>query len=564
MSGKKKYTIGIDFGTESARAVLVDVENGDLAASSVYQYPHGVITDNLPDSEIELEPDWALQHPNDYINALKRTVPKLLRESKVEPDQIVALGTDFTGSTVIPTTSDGTPLALIEDYQKDPHAWPKLWKHHAAQDKADQLTQLAGDRFEPFLDRYGGRINAEWFFPKVWEIHDESSSIYHAADRIIEASDWIVWQLTGVETRNLCAAGYKALWSKSEGFPLETFFNAMDHGLTNIVDEKMKREITPLGQQAGELTEEAAKWTKLNQGTPVATGILDGHATVPAATVAEPGKMALILGTSFVHMILSNKEYRVPGMCGMVEDGIIPGLIGYEAGQAGGGDHFAWFMNNAIPESYEKEARKRNLSIFQLMEEKATALQPAESGLVALDWWNGNRSILADGDLTGLILGYSLATKPEEVYRALLEATTFGTRKIFETFIASGVPINEIIVTGGGPAKNKLLLTILANVTRMEIKVADFPFISALGAAIYAAVAAGEKRGGYNTVQEASKKMAHLSLDTIIPNNNDKKTYNRLYSEYTLLHDYFGYGHNNAMKRLKNLRTTILEKKRRK
>lgn len=562
MSGKKKYTVGIDFGTKSARAVLVDVSNGKLAASSIYHYPHGIITDKLPDSSVELEPNWALQHPKDFINALKRTVPKLLLESQIDPDQIIGLGTDFTGSTIIPTTEEGTPLSLIKDFQDEPHAWPKLWKHNAAQDKANRLTQLAIDRFETFLDRYGGKINAEWFFPKVWEIYDDSSAVYNAADRIIEASDWIVWQLTGVETRNLCAAGYKALWSKSEGFPLETFFSAMDRGLQNVVDEKMKREVTPLGEQAGELTEEAAKWLKLKPGIPVAAGILDRHAAVPAATVAEPGKMALILGTRFTHMILSNKEYRVPGMCGMVEDGIVPGLIGYQASQVGGGDHLKWFMENAIPIEYEKEARKKKISIYQLMEEKAAALQPAESGLVALDWWNGNRSILVDDDLTGLVLGYSLATKPEEVYRALLEATTFGTRKIFETFIASGVPINEIIITGGEPAKNELLLNILANVTRMEIKVADCPYTSALGSAMYACVAAGENRGGYATIQDASINMAHLDKKTYIPNNNDKKTYNRIYSEYTLLHDYFGYGHNNAMKRLKNLRTNILEKKR--
>lgn len=563
MSGKKKFTIGIDYGTESARAILVDVSTGNIVASSVYQYTHGVITNKLPDTDIELEPDWALQHPKDYINALKRMVPKLMRESQADPDQIIGIGVDFTGSTVLPTTTDGTPLALIDDYKDDPHAWPKLWKHHAAQEKAERLTQLAFDRFETFLDRYGGKINAEWFFPKVWEMYDDSSSIYNAADRIIEGSDWIVWQLTGVETRNLCAAGYKALWSKSEGFPLETFFAAMDSDLTNVVDEKMKREITPLGEQVGELTEEAARWMKLKPGIPVATGILDGHAAVPAATVTEPGSMAIILGTSFVHMILSDKEFRVPGMCGMVEDGIVPGHIGYEAGQAGGGDHFGWFMRNAIPEEYKREARKRKLSIYDMMEKKAAELEPAESGLIALDWWNGNRSILVDGDLTGLVLGYSLATKPEEIYRALLEATVFGTRKIFETFIASGVPINEIIVTGGAPTHNNLLLNILANVTRMEIKLAKCTYTSALGSAMYAAVAAGESRGGYATIQDASKKMAHLKEETFIPNNNDKKTYNRLYSEYTLLHDYFGYGHNNAMKRLKNLRTNILEKKRR-
>ncbi len=563
MSGKKKYTIGIDFGTESVRAVLVDVSNGKLAASAVYNYAHGVITDKLPDSNIRLEPDWALQHPRDYINALKRTVPKLIKSSQVDPEQIIGIGTDFTGSTILPTTDDGTPLALIDDFKDNPHAWPKLWKHHAAQDKANRLTQLAADRFETFLDRYGGRINAEWFFPKVWEIYEDSSSIYHSADRIIECSDWIVWLLTGVETRNLCAAGYKALWSKSEGFPLETFFAAMDHGLANVVDEKMKREITPLGVQVGELTEQAAMWMKLKPGIPVANGILDSHAAVPAATVFEPGKMAIILGTSFVHMILSNKEYRVPGMCGMVEDGIVPGLMAYEAGQAGGGDHFSWFMKNAVPYEYEKEARKRRISIHQLLEEKAAKLEPAESGLIALDWWNGNRSILVDGDLSGVVLGYSLATKPEEIYRALLEATTFGTRKIFETFIASGVPINEIIVTGGEPTKNKLLMNILANVTRMEIKLADCPYTSALGSAMYAAVAAGSERGGYATIQDASKMMAHLQIRTYLPNNNDKKTYNRLYSEYTLLHDYFGYGHNDAMKRLKTLRTNILEKKQR-
>lgn len=561
MSGKKKYTIGIDYGTASCRAILVDVSNGNLAASAVYQYAHGVISETLPGSDVELEPNWALQHPGDYINALKRTVPRLMRESQIDPDQVIGIGVDFTGSTVLPTTSDGTPLALLDEYKHEPDAWPKLWKHHAAQEYADRLTQLAVDRFETFLDRYGGKINAEWFFPKVWEMYDNSSSVYHAADRIIEASDWIVWQLTGVESRSLSAAGYKALWSKSEGFPLETFFAAMDPDLANVVDEKMKRELNPLGEQVGELTEEAAHWMKLKPGIPVATGMLHGHAAVPAATVVAPGSMAIVLGSSFVHMILADKEYRIPGMCGMVEDGIVPGHIGYEAGQAGGGDHFAWFMQNAVPAEYEKEARKRKISLYQLMEEKAAQLEPGESGLIALDWWNGNRSILVDSDLTGMVLGYSLATKPEEIYRAMLEATAYGTRKIFETFIASGVPINEIILTGGEPIQNKLLLNILSNVTRMEIKIAKCPYISALGSAMYAAVAAGENRGGYASIQDASKKMAHLKQETFLPNNNDKKIYNRLYSEYTLLHDYFGYGHNNAMKRLKTIRSGILEKK---
>lgn len=563
MSTKKKFTIGLDFGAKIATAALVDVSDGKQVAASSYTYSNGIIIDKLPDTEIELGEGWALQDPKDYINALKRTVPKLIQEGQVDPGQIIGIGTAFVGSTLIPTTADGTPLALIKEYAKEPHAWPKHSQHRASEEKAMLLTQLATDRFETFLDRYGGKINPEWFFPKVWEIYDDSSSIYNAADRLIEASDWIVWQLTGVESRNICAAGYKALWSKSEGFPLETFFGAMDPDLTNVIEEKMRREITPLGQQVGELTEEAAQWMNLIPGIPVAAGVLSSHAAVPGAAVAEPGKMAILLGSNFFHIILSNKEYRVPGMCGLVEDGVVPGLFAYEACQAGGTDHFSWFMDNAVPERYSKEARSKKISIFQLMEEKAASLKPAEAGLVALDWWEGNRSILVDKDLTGLILGYSLKTKPEEVYRAILEATAFGTRKIFETFIASGVPINEIIVAGGESITNKLLLNIMANVTRTEIKVAKSQDTSALGAAMYAAVAAGESRGGYSSIQDASNKMAHLSSKSFVPNNNDKKTYNRLYTEYTLLHDYFGYGHNNAMKRLKNLRTSILEKKNR-
>ena len=563
MSGKSKFTIGIEFGNEIVTALLVNVSNGKCVNSADYQYTHGIITETLPESNIELAPGWALHHPRDYITALKRIVPKLLKGNPIDASQVIGIGVTFADSTLIPVTADGTPLALLDEYKNDPNAWPKIGRHTAAKDKADRITELAAERFETFLDRYGGRINAEWFFPKVWETYDESSSIYNAADRLIEGCDWITWQLTGVESRSITAAGYKALWSQAEGFPLETFFSSLDPGLANVVDEKMSRDIAPLGQKVGELSEEAAHWLRLEPGIPVATGMMNNHAAVPAAGVVEPGNMTIHLGTRFIHMVLSKKEDRVPGMVGMVRDAIIPGYIGYEAGQASGGDQFAWFMQNAVPEEYMKEARKRKVSIFEFMEEKAAALEPAESGLIALDWWNGNRSILVDDNLSGLILGYNLKTKPEDIYLALLEASAYGTRKIIETFIASGVPINEIIVAGGAPMQNKLLLKILADVTGMEIKVADCPHASAMGAAMYAAVAAGEENGGYATIQDASVNMAHLMKRSFLPNNNDKKTYNRLYSEYTLLHDYFGYGHNDAMKRLNNLRSTIVEKKRR-
>lgn len=563
MSERRTFTIGIDYGTEACRAVLVDVSNGDIAAKSIFQYKHGVITDKLPETDILLKSGWAVQHPMDYIAALKRTVPNLIKETQIDPDQVIGIGVDFCGSTVIPATSEGTPLALLDEYKSEPDAWPKITNHRAANDHAERLTQLAVDRFETFLDRYGGKIHSEWFFPKVWETFENASSVYHGADRFIEGSDWVVWQLTGVESRNICAAGYKALWSKNEGFPLETFFAAMNPGLANIIDEKMKREITPLGQQVGELTEEAAQWLKLKPGIPVAAGALHNQAVVPAAGVIGPARMVIILDSSFTHLILADKEFRIPGICGVVEDGIIPGFYAYEAGQPGCGDQLTWFMRNAVPETYHKEARKQKLDLDSLLQAKAALIDAGESGLISLDWWNGNRSILVDDDLSGLILGYNLSTKPEEVYRALLEAIAYGTRKIIETFIASGIPVNEIVLAGGDLLRNKLLLSILASVTRMEIKLAKTEYPSALGSAIYGAVAAGENRGGYPTVQDASIKMAHLHKETFLPNNDEKKVYDLLYSEYTLLHDYFGYGHNNAMKRLKAIRTGILEKKKR-
>ena len=558
---RKKYTVGLDFGTKSARAVLVDLANGKVRASSVYKFKHGVITEKLPQSGVPLDPDWALQDPNDYLVALKRIVKKVLRDSGVNPTQIIAVGVDFTSSTIIPTLNDGTPLCTLDEYKNNPHSWVKLWKHHAAQEEANQIIETAFSRFESFLDHYGGKINAEWFFPKILQVLNESTHLYHTVGRFIEAGDWIVWKLTGKETRNLTAAGYKALWSKNEGYPSDDFFKALNPSLEKVVQEKMLQEVTPVGQKVGEITEQAAHWTGLNPGTAVATAMVNAHAAMPASTVVSPGKMVIIMDTSNVHLILSKKEYRIPGMCGMVEDGIVPGYYGFEAGQACMGDHFAWFIKNCIPSSYEKEAHKRGLDIYKLLEEKAAKLQPGETGMVALDWWNGNRSILVDGDLSGMMLGLNLATKPEEIFRTLLEATAFGTRKIIEAFIASGVPINEIVATGSIPHQNQLLMQIFANVTNMEIKVADCQYTSALGSAMYAAVAAGKQLGGYANIQEAAQAMAHLKEKSYLPETPAKKIYDRIYTEYTILHDYFGYAHNDAMKRLKSIRTDIFAKR---
>jgi L-ribulokinase len=552
-----KYAIGVDFGTESGRVVLVDVADGQEIATAVHPYANGVIDEQLPGSGVRLEPDWALQDPNDYLEVFKRAIPAVLKESGVDPQDVIGLGIDFTACTMMPTKADGTPLRFLPQWRDNPHAWVKLWKHHAAQPEANKLNEVARELGHTFLDRYGGKISSEWFFPKAWQILDEAPEVYEAADRLIEGADWVVWQLAGQEKRNLCTAGYKAIWSKREGFPPNEFFKALDPHLEKIVDQKMSRTIHPLGAKAGGLTEEAARWTGLEPGTAVAIANVDAHVSVPAATVVEPGRMVIIMGTSNCHMVLGTEERIVPGMCGYVEDGIVLGFFGYEAGQSCVGDHFAWFVENAVPGAYEGEAEARGIDVHQLLEEKATRLKPGESGLVALDWWNGNRSVLVDVDLTGLLLGATLATKPEEIYRALIEATAFGTRVIIETFEANDVPVNEIVATGGLPDRNKLLMQIYADVTGRSIYVAATRQGGALGSAMHGAVAADKEAGGYDSIFEAAKQMARLRDEAYHPNAEHKAVYDQLFAEYVTLHDYFGRGANDAMKRLKQLKTEI-------
>ena len=550
----RKYAIGIDYGTESGRAVLVDVADGSIIAMAVHAYANGVIDEVLPGTEIRLEPDWALQDPNDYLEVLKRTVPAVLKQSAVDPADVIGVGVDFTACTVVATKADGTPLCFLPEWRANPHAWVKLWKHHAAQPEANRLNEVARERNEAWLDRYGGKISSEWFFPKVWQTLNEAPEVYAATDRFIEGADWIIWQLTGNETRNNCTAGYKAIWSAADGFPSKEFLKALDPRLENVVDEKMSHTIQYLGDRAGGLTAAAAAWTGLMPGTAVAVGNVDAHVSVPAATVTEPGRMVIIMGTSNCHLILSKVEHTVLGMCGYVAGGIIPGYFGYEAGQSCVGDHFAWFVENCVPASYAREALDKALSVHELLEAKAARQKPGEHGLIALDWWNGNRSVLVDVDLTGLLIGATLATKPEDIYRALIEATAYGTRMIIETFEASGVAVDEIVATGGLPDRNKLLMQVYADVTGREIKIAAAAQTPALGSAMFGAVAAGKAAGGYNTIEEASAAMSRLRDEVFTPNGEHTAVYDELYSEYVTLHDTFGRGANDVMKRLKQLR----------
>jgi len=366
--------------------------------------------------------------------------------------------------------------------------------------------------------------------------------------------------LTGVETRNSCTAGYKAMWHKHQGFPPDAYFAALDPRLEHVVDEKMSRTISPLGGRAGGLTPQAAKWTGLQPGTAVAIANVDAHVSVPAATVTEPGRMVMIMGTSTCHMVLGQEEHLVPGICDYVEEGIIPGFFGYEAGQSCVGDHFAWFVEHAVPPEYHKAAQTARLDLHQLLEREAAQLKPGESGLLALDWWNGNRSTLVDVDLTGLLLGATLATKAPEIYRALIEATAYGTRVIIDAFEQNSVPVNELVACGGLPEKNKLLMQIYADVTGREFKITASKQTPALGSAMFGAVAAGRKADGYDSIFEAAQKMSRLKKETFKPVPENQQVYEGLYQEYVTLYDYFGRGANDAMKRLKRIKSDALSR----
>jgi L-ribulokinase len=450
--------------------------------------------------------------------------------------------------------ADGTPLCFLPEYRGEKHAYVKKWKHHAAQDEATKLNTIARERGEDFLERYGGKISSEWELPKIWQVLDEAPAVYAAADRFMEAADWLVMQLTGHYTRNSCTAGYKGLWSKRDGYPSDAFFKALDPRLEHVVDEKFGRKVDAIGSKAGELTAGMARLMGLVPGTAVAIGNVDAHVALPGVGITGPGKMLMIVGTSTCDILLGTEEVHVPGICGVVEDGVLQGFLGYESGQSCVGDHFDWFVKTCVPEGYAVEARERGISLHKLLREKAQAQKPGESGLLALDWWNGNRSVLVDVDLTGMMLGMTLSTRPEEVYRALIEATAYGKREIIENFEANGVPIGELYACGGIASKDPFMMQVYADVTKREIRISASAQTVALGSAMFGAVAAGKAKGGYDSIFEAAKVMPRLKDEVYRPDPAASAVYDKLFAEYRVLHDYFGRGENDVMKRLKDLK----------
>jgi L-ribulokinase len=544
--------IGVDFGTLSARAVVVRASDGVELGTGVAEYAHGVIERALPDSGRTLAADWALQDPADWRAALGTAVRSALSNGGVDPASVVAIATDFTACTVLPVRRDGTPLCDISELRDRPHSWPKLWKHHAAQPQADRITSLAHERGEPWIARYGGRISAEWEFAKALQLLEEDPDVYQQTQRWIEAADWIVWQLCGTETRNACTAGYKAIYQDGH-YPAAEYLKALNPDFSDFAETRLAGlPLQPLGAKVGTLTEAAAELTSLPVGIAVATGNVDAHVTAPAACAIAPGQMLAIMGTSTCHVMNSDTLVDVPGICGVVAGGIIAGSYGYEAGQSAVGDIFGWWIEQGVPESYRVEATERGESLHQLLSRRCAQQPVGGHGLVALDWMGGNRSVLVDHDLSGVIIGLTLATTPEEIYRALLESTAFGTRTIVETFGAAGVPVTDFVVAGGLRA-NGVLMQIYADVLRRPISIAGSDQAPALGSAIHAAVAAG----CYSDVASAAAAMGRIERDAFLPDPQRADAYDVLYAEYTTLHDYFsgrGTAANDVLHRLRQRR----------
>lgn len=528
--------LGLDFGTESVRALLVTLKGVEVA-SAVAPYRHGQIIKQLPTTPEPLPPDFALQHPGDWIDASAKAVRDAMKKGRVDADQVISVGVDFTSCTMLPALRDGTPLCLVEKFKAEKWAWPKLWKHHGAKTQTSRINELARQRKEPWFARYGEIIGLEWFFPKILETLENAPHVYDATQVWIEGGDWYVWQLVGADAskyipRSTCQAGYKAMWNAHDGYPSREFFAALHPKMADVVSEKMPGNLIAPGTQAGTLCAAMASKLGLNEGTPVSAAVIDAHAGVPGAGVAEPSTLVLVMGTSSCHMLNSRVEKLIPGVAGVVEGGILPGYFGYETGQAAVGDAFDWCR------------RLLGHDDFKELDEKAAKLPPGSEGVLCVDWLNGCRTPLMDGTLTGAFTGLALHHGPEHLYRSLLEASAFGVRWIVDVLRDGGVPVRRFVATGGLPHHNPLLVQIYADVLGEKITIHPSKQGPALGAAILGVLAAGKEATGFASASVAMHAMARAddtSPDrkpiTVRPDRKATKAYEPIYRRYRALAD---------------------------
>ena len=543
-----RYSIGIDFGSLSARAVIMDLSDGKVISSAVSEYAHGIITDRLPNG-ITLAVDWAVQIPQDYLDSLSESVREAVKAAGVSAADIAGIGLDVTASTMLPVDENAAPLCEDGRFSGDPNSYIKVWKHHAAQKYADLIEETARSSGSGLLDPFGGHISGEHFLPKAMQIAMESPELYDSSFRILEVGDWLVWKLTGKESRGYCAASFKTYYSEKDGDIPSSFFSSISPRLEDLSDKYPRNVLFP-GDCAGTLTEKGATLLGLVPGIPVAAAGVDAHTTVYGCGVSRPGQFLMIIGTSTCEMLLSDTESHVEGISGVVYDSIFKDVYTYECGQSGIGDMFGWFADNQVPSSYRKEAENKGLSVQQYLTEKASSLKPGENGIVALDWFNGVRSTLMDFSLSGVVAGLTTETTPEEIYRALLESTAFGCRKIIETLEAEGVRIDTLIATGGIPHKNPLMMQIYADIMKRDVYIVDRDQTGSVGSAIMAAASA---EGGFSSLAGLTEKYAMPFGTVYHPDGASSEVYDGLYRIYCDMYSFFG-EKDSLLHRLKDIR----------
>ncbi len=546
------YTIGLDYGTNSVRCVIVDIANGSEVGTAVYNYPTGQAGIILDKNDHNM----ARQNPTDYVKGIEVTIKKAVLQAKktikkFDAGQIIGIGVDTTGSTPLPVDKNGTPLGVLAEFKKNKNAQAWLWKDHTGFAEAAEITELAKKEHPEYLAKCGQTYSSEWFFSKILHCLRADPKVFDAAYSWVECCDYIPAVLTGTEKpemmkRSRCAAGHKAMFNAEwGGLPAKDFLAKLDPKLSELRGRLYDKTYT-VEAEAGKLTQQWAKKLGLKAGIPVAVGAFDAHLGAVGSGIA-PGKLVKIIGTSTCDMLVSEQGKQladVPGICGIVDGSILPGYIGLEAGQSAVGDIFNWFVNYIQPGG-------KSAGSHDALTKKAAKLKPGQSGLLALDWNNGNRTILVDQRLTGLLLGQTLHTKPEEIYRAIIEATAFGALTIINRFEEYGVKVSEIINCGGIAEKSPLVMQIYADVTGREMKVSRSAQSCALGAAIAAAVTAG----GYKNFAEAQKAMCGIKKVTYKPVAENHAIYKRVYVLYKQIHDAFGSGTMaNVMKELLSIK----------
>ncbi|OHO68551.1 ribulokinase [Staphylococcus sp. HMSC036D05] len=527
------YSIGVDYGTGSGRAFLVNTDNGSIVAKYVKPYTHGTIERSL--NGTKLPQSFSLQNSNDYMEVLEEGIPAIIEESGVDASEIVGIGIDFTSSTVMFTDEHLTPIHNLPGFENNPHAYVKLWKHHGAQAEADLLFQTALDNQNRWLGYYGFNVSSEWMIPKIMEVKNKAPEVMNVTQNIMEAGDWIVNQLTGQNVRSNCGLGFKSFWEENEGFHYD-LFDKVDDELSAIVRDKVDAPIVKIGETVGTISKEMAQKLGLSKETKVSPFIIDAHSSLLGIGSQKDKQMTMVIGTSTCHLMLNEEQHKVPGISGSVKGAIIPELYAYEAGQSAVGDLFEYVAKQA-PKEYVDEAQQRDISIFELLNEKVEHQLPGESGLVVLDWHNGNRSVLSDSNLKGCIFGMSLQTTHEEIYRAYLEATAFGTKMIMQQYQSWNMDVEEVFACGGIPKKNPLMMDIYANVLNKKITIIDSEYAPAIGAAILGALCGG----AHSNLNQAIDAMKEPVLYEIEPTPEKVKRYKKLFSAYKELHDIHGY-----------------------